>query len=79
MGRLEPPERAGISRRRAPLGRDFIRPNPSRANSLLSVPIHSCVRFAVAVTDAYATLATGRPATALPVPVFHRLEHASFA
>ena len=42
-------------------------------------PADRCVRFAVAVTDAYATLATGRPATALPVPVSHRLERASFA
>ena len=37
------------------------------------------IRFALVVTDNYATLATGRPATALPVPVFHRLERASFA
>ena len=42
-------------------------------------PADRCVRFAIAVTDNYATLATGRPATALPVPVFHRLERASFA
>ena len=42
-------------------------------------PADRCVRFAVAVADNYATLATGRPATALPVPVFHRLERASFS
>ena len=42
-------------------------------------PTDRCVRFAIAVTDNYATLTTGRPATALPVPVFHRLERASFA
>ena len=42
-------------------------------------PADRCVRFAVAVTDNYAILATGRPATALPVPVSHRLERASFA
>ena len=41
-------------------------------------PSDRCVRFAVAVTDACATLATGRPATALPGPDFHRLERASF-
>src|SRR3954452_14023411 len=42
-------------------------------------PADRYVRFAIAVTDNYATLATGRPATAFPVPVFHRLERASFA
>src|SRR4051795_1529309 len=42
-------------------------------------PADRCVRFAVAVIDNDATLATGRPAIALPVPVFHRLERASFA
>jgi hypothetical protein len=42
-------------------------------------PADRCVRFAIAVTDNCATLATGRPATALPVPVSHRLERASFA
>src|SRR4051794_11646903 len=42
-------------------------------------PADRCVRFAVAVTDACATLATKRSATALPAPVFHRLERPSFA
>ena len=42
-------------------------------------PADRCVSFAIAVTDNYAILATGRPATALPVPVFHRLERASFS
>ncbi|HVI77205.1 MAG TPA: hypothetical protein VM715_03400 [Candidatus Acidoferrum sp.] len=42
-------------------------------------PADRCVRFAIAVTDNYATLATGRPAMALPAPVFHRLERASFS
>ena len=31
------------------------------------------------VAGAHATLANGRPAMALPVPVFHRRDHASFA
>ena len=31
------------------------------------------------VAGAHATLANGRPAMALPVPVFHRQDHASFA
>jgi hypothetical protein len=35
-------------------------------------PPDRCIRFAVAITDDYATLAIGRPATALPAPVFHR-------
>ena len=42
-------------------------------------PHDCCVRFATVVTDDHATLATGRLATALPSPDFHRLEHASFA
>jgi hypothetical protein len=42
-------------------------------------PANRCVRFAAAVTDDHATLATGRPATALPGPVSHRLERASFS
>jgi hypothetical protein len=42
-------------------------------------PTDRCIRFAIAVADNYATLATGQPATVLPVPVFHRLECASFA
>jgi len=42
-------------------------------------PHGRCVRFAPAVTDDHATLATGRHATALPSPDFHRLERASFA
>jgi hypothetical protein len=31
------------------------------------------------VAGAHATLANGRPAVALPVPVFHRLDRASLA
>src|SRR3954471_23580290 len=42
-------------------------------------PANRCVRFAIAVTGNYATLATRRPATTLPVLVFHRLERASFS
>jgi hypothetical protein len=42
-------------------------------------PSDRCVRFAPAVAGDYATLATGRPATALPAPVFHRQERASFS
>jgi len=42
-------------------------------------PHDRCVRFAPAVTDDHATLATGRHATALPSPDFHRLERASFS
>ena len=37
------------------------------------------VRFVPAVTDDHATLATRRPATALPGPDFHRLDRTSFA
>jgi hypothetical protein len=43
------------------------------------IPSDRCLRSAVAVTDGSATLATGRSATALAVPVFHRLYHASFS
>jgi hypothetical protein len=42
-------------------------------------PHDRCVRFMTAVTDDHATLATGRRATTLPWPDFHRLERASFA
>jgi hypothetical protein len=42
-------------------------------------PSDHCVRFAPVVTDDYATLVTGRPATALPEPVFHREERVSFS
>src|ERR1019366_5152143 len=42
-------------------------------------PHDRCVRFATAVTGDHATLATGRLATALPWPDFHRLDRASFA
>src|SRR5208282_4628980 len=42
-------------------------------------PHDRCVRFATVVTGDHATLARGRLATALPQPVFHRLDRASFA
>ena len=42
-------------------------------------PSDHCVRFAVAVADEYATLASRRRATALPGPVFHRQDRISFA
>ena len=42
-------------------------------------PHDRCVRFVPAVTDDHATLATRRPATALPGPDFHRLDRTSFA
>ena len=42
-------------------------------------PHDRCVRFAAVVTGDHATLARGRLATALPSPVFHRLDRASFA
>src|SRR6516164_5485067 len=42
-------------------------------------PPDHCVRFASAVTDDYATLASRRRATALPGPVFHRQDRVSFA
>ena len=42
-------------------------------------PSDHCVRFAVAVADDYATLASRRLATSLPVPVFHRQDRVSFA
>jgi hypothetical protein len=47
--------------------------------SSIHTPQDRCVRFAIAVTDDRATLATGRPATVLPGPDFHRLERANFA
>src|SRR6202035_1041587 len=42
-------------------------------------PSDHCVRFAPAVADDCATLASRRRATTLPGPVFHRLERVSFA
>src|SRR5260370_30563569 len=42
-------------------------------------PHDRCVRFAAVVTGDHATLARGLLATALPPPVFHRLDRASFA
>ena len=42
-------------------------------------PPDHCVRFASAVADDYATLASRRRATALPGPVFHRQDRASLA
>ena len=42
-------------------------------------PSDHCVRFAPAVADDHATLASRRRATTLPGPVFHRLERVSFA
>jgi hypothetical protein len=42
-------------------------------------PADRCVRVAAVVTDDRATLATGRRATTLPVPVLRRLERASFS
>src|SRR6516162_1851795 len=42
-------------------------------------PSDHCVRFASAVADDYATLASWRRATALPEPVFHRQDRVSFA
>jgi len=42
-------------------------------------PSDHCVRFASAVADDYATLASRRRATALPEPVFHRQDRVSFA
>src|SRR6516164_3845242 len=42
-------------------------------------PSDHCVRFASAVADDYATLASWRRATALPGPVFHRQDRVSFA
>ena len=43
----------------------------------IHTPLDRCVRFARIVADTRATLAPGRPATALPGPDFHRLERAS--
>lgn len=43
-----------------------------------SIPSDRSVRFAAAVADDYATLATGLSATTFPGPVAHRLELASF-
>ena len=42
-------------------------------------PADCCVRFAVAVTDAYATLATGRPATAIAILAAYPLRHRNLA
>src|ERR1700757_2655727 len=42
-------------------------------------PSDHCVRFASAVADDCATLASRRCATALPGPVFHRQDRVSFA
>ena len=42
-------------------------------------PSDHCGRFASAVADDYATLASWRRATALPGPVFHRQDRVSFA
>src|ERR1700730_14822132 len=42
-------------------------------------PSDHCVRFAPAVADDCATLASRRRDTTLPGPVFHRLERVSFA
>jgi len=42
-------------------------------------PSDHCVRFASAVADDYATLASRRRATTLPGPVFHRQDRVSFA
>src|SRR6516225_1943967 len=42
-------------------------------------PPDHCVRFASAVADDYATLASRRRATALPGPACHRQDRASFA
>src|SRR6267143_5163657 len=42
-------------------------------------PSDHCVRFAPAVADDCATLASRRRATTLPGPVFHRQERVSFA
>ena len=42
-------------------------------------PSDHCVRFAPAVADDRATLASRRRATTLPVPVFHRQDRVSFA
>ena len=57
-------------------------PRPLRIISFAAqypTPHDRCVRFAPAVTGDHATLATGRLATALPSPDFHRLDRASFA
>jgi hypothetical protein len=42
-------------------------------------PSDHCVRFAPAVADDCATLASRRRATTLPGPVFHRQDRVSFA
>ena len=47
--------------------------------SSIHTPRDCCVRFVIVVADDHATLATGRRATVLPGPDFHRLDHASFA
>src|SRR3954447_10143937 len=62
--------------------RRFQPPRPPRHQAFRGsthTPPDRCVRFAAVVAADHATLATGRRATVLPGPDFHRLEHASFA
>jgi hypothetical protein len=49
------------------------------ASGSIPHPSDHCVRFASAVADDCATLASRRCATALPGPVFHRQDRVSFA
>ncbi len=78
-----PAERQHLAQRcRTCCLRRFQPPRPLQHQAFRSsihTPQDCCVRFATAVTVGPATLATGRPATALPGPDFHRLECASFA
>src|SRR3990172_1710692 len=59
---------------------DSLRPCDKSISWLNRTP-HAIAVYASwpALPSAHATLATGRPATALPGPVLHRLDRASFA
>src|SRR5215471_10255594 len=52
---------------------------PGHALPLTFPPIDRLPSFVPAVTDDHATLATRRPASALPGPDFHRLDRTSLA
>jgi hypothetical protein len=66
-----------VSRFRAQVLRHHLR--VMHASKSCTTPPDHCVRFAPAVADDCATLASRRRATTLPGPVFHRQERVSFA